>query len=164
MENKEFHIDEELLIVRHSGEIPEVALHGSIYFMTEDPEGPAMRLDRKDLDRLREMAAARYREIIRRDITSENRDKGLYRGLARCIANWHRYQKFCRSAGLEDNGFRRELVGSLRQFLNNEIMEVTSGRRKSCINCSSRELAAFFCELGILPEQQPAGWQQLCRE
>jgi hypothetical protein len=30
---------DELLIVRHSGEIPEVALHGSIFFLTREPNG-----------------------------------------------------------------------------------------------------------------------------
>ena len=34
-------LDDELLIIRHSGEIPEVALQGSIFFLTSDPQGPA---------------------------------------------------------------------------------------------------------------------------
>ena len=37
-------LEEELLLVRHSGEIPEVALHASVHYLTEDPEGPGLVL------------------------------------------------------------------------------------------------------------------------
>ena len=37
-------LEEELLLVRHSGEIPEVALHSSLYYLQDDEEGPQLRL------------------------------------------------------------------------------------------------------------------------
>ena len=89
------HLADELLIVRHSGEIPEVALHGSIFFLTRDPDGPTIDITPAELLLLKKMVVARYREIITRDLDANNRDKGLYRGLARCICNWQRLKRFC---------------------------------------------------------------------
>ena len=37
-QHKKACIEEEAFIVLHSGEIPEVAYHGSLYYLTEDPE------------------------------------------------------------------------------------------------------------------------------
>ena len=37
-------MEEELLLVRHSGEIPEVALHASLHFLCDDEEGPRLIL------------------------------------------------------------------------------------------------------------------------
>ncbi len=59
---------DELLIVRHSGEIPEVALHSSIYYLTQDPDGPTISIDAEDLDQLKGAALERYQEIIFRDL------------------------------------------------------------------------------------------------
>ena len=78
---------DELLIVRHSGEIPEVALHGSLYFLSFDPDGPSLNLSPEEKLELKKMAVKRYLEIIHRDLDPENRAKGIYRGLARCIVN-----------------------------------------------------------------------------
>ncbi|MCK4838975.1 MAG: hypothetical protein KAS94_09220, partial [Desulfobulbaceae bacterium] len=79
---------DELLLVRHSGEIPEVALHGSIFFLTRDPNGPTIEITPAELLLLKKMVVSRYQEIIHRDLDPNNRDKGLYRGLGRCIINW----------------------------------------------------------------------------
>ncbi|MDF1577058.1 MAG: hypothetical protein P1P81_01290, partial [Desulfobulbales bacterium] len=104
------HLDDELLMVRDSGEIPEVALHGSIYFLSRDPNGPGIDLAPQELRLLKEMAAARYREIIRRDLSPECRDKSHYRGVGRCIANWHRMERFCRRERLAVDAFRKEVA------------------------------------------------------
>ncbi len=71
-------LEEELLLVRHSGEIPEVALHASVHYLTEDPEGPGLVLADEELRPLQEAALARYREIILRDLDAGNRDLSLF--------------------------------------------------------------------------------------
>ncbi len=47
--DKTYYLEEELLLIENSGEIPEVAYHGSLYFLREDPDGPALNLSDEDL-------------------------------------------------------------------------------------------------------------------
>jgi hypothetical protein len=153
---------DELLIVRHSGEIPEVALHGSIYYLTQDPDGPAIILNAEDLDQLKSAALERYQEIIFRDLEPDNRDKGLYRGLARCVANWGRLAKFCRREGREMDRIRSEVAEALYRFIVRELDDVQSGRRVSCVNCSADELRQLASDLSQTADDLPDGWQCLC--
>lgn len=155
---------EEVLIVRHSGEIPEIAFHGSLYYLCEDPAGPRLTLSREDLDLLRGQVVARYREIMLRDLTPENRDARLYRGLKRCIFNWERLGKFCLRQTLKVEDLRREIAEALCSFLCREADEVRSGLRKSCLNCTWAELAGFAEKLGVGPERLPEDLEKWCRQ
>ncbi|MHB1014801.1 MAG: hypothetical protein ACYC2W_05950, partial [Desulfurivibrionaceae bacterium] len=74
MTDRESLLAEEILIVRHSGEIPEIAFHSSLYYLCEDPAGPQLTLREKELDILRQQVVARYRDILLRDLSPENRD------------------------------------------------------------------------------------------
>ncbi len=88
-------IEEEEFMVRHSGEIPEIAYHNSLYHLSEDQEGPRLgRLTPAEMAGLQTQAMARYREIILRDLRPENRDLSIYRGVRRAIWNWQRLHKF----------------------------------------------------------------------
>jgi hypothetical protein len=153
---------EELLIVRHSGEIPEVALHGSIYFLTEDPAGPGIKLEEKERLELKQMVVERYREIIHRDLNPDNRDKSLYRGLARCIDNWQRLDKFCKREKIVHDQIREETRKALIYFLSNEVRAVEEKCRCSTVNCTIDDLECFIelIELGF--ENLPDGWKKLC--
>ena len=88
-------LEEEWLIVRHSGEIPEIALHSALYFLTEDPLGPCLQLSAEEIESLQDAAICRYQEIIMRDLCYENRNLSIYRGVRRAIVNWHRFVTFC---------------------------------------------------------------------
>ena len=159
---KDFILSEELLIVRHSGEIPEVAYHGSIYYLTADREGPQISLNQDDLAQLQKMVVERYCEIIQRDLTPENRDKSIYRGLARCVANWQRLCKFCQKTEIDLESIRQDTVHQLRDFLHQEVSEVQNGSRCSSINCPGNTLADFTKNLGIDPALLPTNWQKIC--
>ena len=152
---------DELLIVRHSGEIPEVALHSSIYYLTQDPDGPAITLDAKDVAQLKGAVLERYQEIIFRDLEPDNRDKGLYRGLARCVANWGRFSKFCRQEGREVDRIRVGVAEALQWFIDRELRDVQSGSRTSCINCTLPEFEYLLAELRLQPDELPPGWHSL---
>ena len=131
-------LEEEALIIRHAGEIPEVAFHGSLYYLSEDPAGPGLRLTAADLEPLQAAVLARYREIMRRDLDPANRDRRLYRGLARCIANWRRLDTFRQRQNLSpDPELRTEIGALLKDFLTREHADVTCGQRRSCINCTA---------------------------
>lgn len=153
---------DELLIVRHSGEIPEVALHGSLHFLTSAADGPALVLAEAEILALKRMVVERYREIIARDLEPANRDRSLYRGVARAAVNWQRLEKFCRREGLAAEAWRRETGSGLLAFLEREAAEVAAGRRRSSINCSAGQLRAFAAEVGIAASELPAGWESLC--
>ncbi|MFH1019452.1 MAG: hypothetical protein V1782_02405 [Pseudomonadota bacterium] len=154
-------LEEELLLVRHSGEIPEIAFHGSLFYLCEDPAGPQLTLSRTELDLLRRQVVARYREILLRDLSPENRDARIYRGLKRCIFNWERLGKFCTRQAMTSEEVRREIAGALCRFLHQEEGEVRAGLRQSCLNCAREELEAFAREIGVLPEQLPEDLETL---
>jgi hypothetical protein len=152
---------DELLIVRHSGEIPEVALHGSIYYLTQDPNGPRITLDAKDIARLKSAVVERYCEIIFRDLEPDNRDKGLYRGLARCVANWGRLSKFCYRERREVGRIRSDVAEALCRFISRELCDVQIGHRTSCINCTLAEFESLLAELRLGSDELPPGWARL---
>jgi len=156
-------LEEEALIVRHSGEIPEVAMHSSLYYLTEDPEGPGIVLADEDLEQLKEAVVERYREIILRDLTPENRDKGLYRGLTRCVANWQRMDKFCHREKNDMEYIRAETAVALKEFIQQELADVKSGKRTSCVNCSVADFEYLLGELHLSPDTLPPDWQFLCQ-
>ena len=163
--NKAELIADEVMIVEFSGgEIPEVTYHGSLYYLCEDPDGPGISLGDDDLEPMKDAVVARYREIILRDLLSENRDKGLYRGLARSMANWRRLAKFCGREKREIEEIREEMARALAAFLHRESADVQSQLRTSCINCSAAELESFFVDLCLAPEALPAEWQCLCED
>ncbi len=165
MRDKETLLAEELLIVRTAGEIPEIAFHSALHYLTADPDGPGLTLDAGDLRQLETQVIARYREIMLRDLDPANRDLRLYRGIRRCIYNWERLGKFCRRQGLaRDEELQREIAGLLCAFLHNEAREVGAGLRPSSVNCTATELADFCRLLDIDTKHLPlpAAWQALC--
>lgn len=161
MTEKTDFLAEEIIIIRHSGEIPEVALHGSLYYLSEDPDGPQLLLTEKDRAALKSQVIARYEEIIMRDLNLENRDKSLYRGMKRCIANWHRLNKFCRRERKNIELIRKKTAEALIKFLHQETKDVLGGSRKTSINCCVHELTDFAQELGVFDKDLPAGWQKI---
>ena len=155
-------LEEEFLIVRHSGEIPEIALYSTLYYLSEDPDGPGIILNNEELSVLQEAALQRSREIVLRDLTPENRDLSIYRGIRRSIYNWHRHQAFCRRICRNNADFQVVVREALLAFLQQEVEDVNSGNRVSSINCTAGELADFAGELGCASGALPSGWQSLC--
>ncbi len=142
-------LEDEWYQVRYSGEIPEIALHSSLYYLTEDKEGPRLSLTKDDYRQLSDAAMQRYKEIIFRDITLENRDTTMYRGVLRSISNWRRYKRFCRRHAMEEGAIREEIAHALLTFLTTEVHQVLAGERQSCLNCSFADILSFALELQI---------------
>ncbi|MCD4755631.1 MAG: hypothetical protein K8R75_07485, partial [Deltaproteobacteria bacterium] len=155
-DNKKNILSEEAFLILHSGEIPEVAYHGSIHYLTEDPEGPLLNIEPQDLISLEEAVVQRYRTIILRDVTPGNRDRSIYRGLKRCAANWKRLVNFSDKRSIDISSLRKEVIEALKDFLNQEIMDISSGKRKTCINCSYSVLTEFAYVLGLSRDDLPA--------
>ena len=160
--DKNTYLTEEVFVIQRSGEIPEVTFHESLYYLAEDTEGPGLSLNLKDIIPLKLAVVKRYREIILRDLDPENRDKSIYRGLARCSANWQRLLKFCTREKLDFSEIQSEAAKLLQDFLQNEIIDVQSGNRSSSINTSQEEVKELAASLGLLTDDLPEGWQELC--
>ena len=149
-------------MIQHSGEIPEVALHSSIYFLTKDADGPRLTLQERELLLLKRAVCERYLIIIRRDLEPKNRDKGLYRGLARCIVNWHRLRNFCLGENIDLEAYRAQTARDLISFVARELADVQSGMRLSSVNCNRDEIVDLAESLGITSSYMPSGWHVLC--
>jgi hypothetical protein len=160
--DKRYYLEEELLLVQNSGEIPEVAYHGSLYYLTEDPEGPALPLSAADLLPLQQAVYERYRRIILRDLNPALRSKRIYRGLLRCIANWKRFCNYCNKAQLNASPVRQEAAAALVRFLQQEKEDVQQKGRPSSINCSAAGLGSLIEAFALSPEKLPEGWESLC--
>ena len=162
--NKKLHIAEEVFVVQHSGEIPEVTFHESLYHLTEDADGPTLELEDEDIIPLKQAVLERYRVIILRDLDPGNRDKRIYRGLARCVANWQRLHNFCAREKIDFQVMRNETAGALQEFLDTEVNDVQSGNRISCVNCCQAEIEELATSLGISVDDLPKGWHKLCQD
>ena len=165
MSNPAEYLDNEWFVVRHSGELPEVALHSSLHYLTTADDGPRLSLADHQLQGLREAAKERYREIIIRDLLPENRAASIYRGVQRAIVNYRRYLKFCnRQGGEVSHRFTGEIAESLLNLLAAECADVFQGAGRSAINCSFQDLISFAVELGLDPSAFPEGVADLCQK
>lgn len=163
-DDRESILEDEIIILRNSGEIPEITLHSSLYYLEEDQEGPQITLREEEFHLLCDAALARACEIVLRDLDPGNRDLGLYRGLARSIVNWHRLQSFCRRIGRECPGFNKTVSRSLLSFMEREVEDTQRSIRESSVNCTVEEIRAFCRELCIDMDSFPDDWICLCRE
>lgn len=155
---------DEWLIVRNSGEIPEIALYSSLYYLREDEEGPRLHLSDGEIQALQEAAVERCREIVLRDMFLENFHTSIYRGLKRSIFNWQRYQAFCRRQCIRWHDFRPTAAQALLTFLEEGVAAAGKGLPEAFINCSLEELMHFAEELGLEAEQLPARLRLCCRK
>lgn len=157
-------LEEEWLLVRHSGEIPEVALHASLYYLSEDDKGPRLALTPEEIRLLEEAALTRYREIILRDLDVSNRDLPLFRGVRRANHNWYRFGRFSDKVGRTSETFRVLAAEALLDYLRVELEELAAGTRVSSINCTAAALLTFAIALGIEPAHLPENWARLCEQ
>lgn len=155
-------LDDEWLIVRNSGEIPEVTYHASLYHMEKDPLGPGVELTKGQKQFLKDAAVERYHEIILRDIQIENFPKTIYRGVRRTIYNWHRYQAFCARQGLECRKFRQTVAMTLLLFLEQGVEAAGGSLPEQFLNCEYGDLMQFAEELHIREEKIPGNLSWYC--
>ncbi|MBU0664102.1 MAG: hypothetical protein KJ990_06090 [Proteobacteria bacterium] len=166
-------LEDEWLIVRNSGEIPEIAFHSTYYYLTEDPDGPQLQLDREEIQYLQEAATARYQEIILRDLCFENRELTIYRGVQRAIFNWRRSVAFCERQDIACHDLRSTTKEAFLLLLKkarrtNSTAPISPGAINTfpslafVFNCSSHDLTLFAQELGITKEQLPADLSLFC--
>ena len=156
---------DELLLVRRSGELPEVALHASLHHLEASPDGPGLVLTPAERRALTRAAAEDYQDIIRRDLNPDNRDERRFRGLARALVNWRRFVRFRERHGPADDAefqnFRAEAGRALIAYLEQECAETAAGLRAPSVNCPASDVRALAEALGAR-EDLPDSWEDLC--
>ncbi len=155
-------LDDEYLIVRNSGEIPEITLHSVLHYLTEDPEGPGLELSDGERSVLKSAAVERYQEIVLRDIQVGNFHKTLYRGIRRSIYNLERYQQFCMRQQLDWQGFQQTAGLQLLQFLNDGILAAGNDLPEQFLNCTYPQLLEFSLDCGVKKGQLPENTERYC--
>ena len=155
-------LEDEWLIVRNSGEIPEITYHASLYFLEKDPHGPAITLSDEQKRYLQEAAVARYREIVLRDLQIENFAKTIYRGVRRTIYNWHRYQAFCARQELHSGSFNEVVGEALVRFLEQGCRAAGKELPEQFVNCTVHELLQFMNDIGVQAALVPGDLAQHC--
>ncbi len=153
---------DEWLIVRHSGEIPEITFHSSLYYLTKDNEGPKLSLTETELQYLKEGAVQQYQEIILRDMTIENFHKNVYRGLRRVLYNWQRYKSFLERQEIVPDSFQSVAGRALVLFLEQGVAEAGESLPEQFINCSIKELNELTEKMEIATERIPSTIWQYC--
>ncbi|MBL4902998.1 MAG: hypothetical protein JKY62_10140 [Desulfocapsa sp.] len=161
-EERRILLTDEWLIVRHSGEIPEITFHSSVYFLTEDGDGPGLVLAEDELVGLKDAAILRYQEIILRDISLENFHKTIYRGVRRSLYNWHRYKAFVERQSIQSDDFYKTAAPALLLFLEQGVVAAGKDVPVNFINCSYQELLELAEEFGVTVDQLPADVAQFC--
>lgn len=154
-------IENELLMLTNAGELPELALAASLYYLQEEADGPHLSLSQEELAELAHTTALSYESIIRRDLKLENRDKLRFRGLARALVNWQRYTKFCGSRGIATTRFQTEAGKALLAYLTQEKAGQECGEQASSVNCQASDLLLLAQELCVA-DALPDGWESLC--
>lgn len=162
MSEVEGYLQDEWYVVRHSGEMPEVAYHSSVYFLTKDEEGPQLALSENEHMFLREAAAERYKEIVLRDILPENRGSAAYRGVQRSIYNFRRFRQFCLREQFDMGHFPEKVAFSLRSFLDVLAEEQAAGAKTTALNCTFEELSSFAEEVGLARDTLPKDLAAIC--
>jgi len=155
-------LDDEWLIVRNSGEIPEITYHSSLYFLEQDSDGPDLTLTETEKQFLKDAALDRYFEIILRDIQLENFHKTIYRGIRRSIYNWHRCLAFAERQGIDCDGFRETVVAALVLFLAEGSNAAGGSLPERFLNCSFDELMEFFEDLRFAFEELSLELEGFC--
>ena len=158
-------IEEEIFMILHSGEIPEIAYHGAIHYLFEDPDGPRVSsleiVGDSGIGRLKAAVIRRYKTIILRDLDPGNRDKRIYRGVQRAVVNWGRLKNFARKESLDIDHIKNETAAALLTFLAQEVNDVLGGTRKTSINCSLTDLLDFAKDLGLCSSDLPQALDRL---
>ncbi|MDA3834844.1 MAG: hypothetical protein PF495_15770, partial [Spirochaetales bacterium] len=147
--------------IKDGGEMPEVAFNSSLYYLTQDEDGPRFNLNQTDLAVLKAAVVQRFRIIVLRDLQSENRRKTIYRGLNRSYANWFRLVRYCSKERIDFSDVQPEIAEALVIFLMTELYDVCVQGAESCVNCTQANLKEYAKSLDVDLDTVVNGWRQL---
>ena len=151
-------IADEAFMLADGGEMPEVAFHSAVYYLTRDEDGPRLQLEEEDVAILKEAVVRRYKAIVLRDLCPDNKNKSIYRGLKRSAANWQRLQLYAEQENIDLSHVQ---VQAAEALVKHEYDAVVCKGEVCCVNCSPERLAAFAKSLGVTLESEVEEWHKL---
>ncbi len=154
-------IADEVFMLTDGGEMPEVAFHSAVYYLTKDADGPGLELTEEDVAVLKGAVVQRYKAIVLRDLCPGNKHKSIYRGLERSAANWQRLQLYAEQEDIDLSAIKKQTGQALLDFLKHEYDAVICQGQESCVNCSRDRLIAYAKSLGIILDRDIAQWRHL---
>lgn len=149
MNSKESYLQQEVDWIENSGEMPEVAFYESLYYLTEEEDGPKLILTSADIKFLEDAVVNRFKTIILRDLEFANRKSSIFRGLKRAIINYDRLKKYQKKKNRADSGIEKAIGYSLIEYIRCECEDISDKRHYRTINCKRDELEHFAEELGV---------------
>ena len=157
MNSKESYLQQEVDWIENSGEMPEVAFYESLYYLTEEEDGPKLILTSADIKFLEDAVVNRFKTIILRDLEFANRKSSIFRGLKRAIINYNRLKKYQKRKNRIDSSMKKEIGHSLLEYIRCECEDISDKEHYRTINCTIEELEQFADELGvnISPAKKP---------
>ncbi len=161
-EEREDLLADEWLIVRHSGEIPEITFHSSLHYLCKEGEGPQLFLNEEEVGQLQDAAVQRYQEIILRDIDVRIFHKTIYRGARRTLYNWERCRDFALRQSIDCTHVQKTAAQALMVFLEQGVVAAGKTLPQVFINCSTKQIHELAAELGLDPEQLPVDINRFC--
>lgn len=154
-------IRDEVFMLADGGEMPEVAFHSAVYYLTQDEDGPGLELHEEDIALLKEAVVQRYKTIVLRDLCPETKTKSIYRGLERSADNWQRLKLYAERENIDISSIQTQAGQALLTFLKHEYDAVICQGEVCCVNCSQDRLVAYAKALGVVLESEVAKWREL---
>jgi len=137
-------LEDEILMVEHAGEMPEVAMAESLHHLGGLPE------EEKNL--LRAAAARGYLNIIERDLEAKHVGLPLFRGLERAAQNLERLVAFLERLGWPPPAQRwAGLAPRLARYLEAEQDALKAGRRYASATPEQVRRVAALVGLDLAP-------------
>lgn len=141
---------EEKEIIAHSGEMPEVAFHNSLHFLTENPDGPHLTLTPEEITFLQQGVIERYKWIILRDLNPKMRGKSEFRSIERAIVNYKRLKRYAKKQQLDISDIIPELAQVLTIYIKAELKDpYLKEHYLRTVNCSREDWKWFVKELHL---------------
>jgi len=153
---------DEWLIVRNSGEIPEITFHSTLHYLQEASDGPELVLIEEELRALKDAAIQRYHEIILRDLDINNFHQSVYRGVKRALYNQKRCEAFMERQAILEKDFQKIAAQTLVLFLKQGAAVAGKTLPDVFINCSMAELIELAGEFEVTVEAFPVGIERFC--
>lgn len=154
-------ISDEVFMLSNGGEMPEVAFHSAVYYLTKDEDGPGLELREEDVAILKDAVIQRYTVIVLRDLCPETKTKSIYRGLERSAVNWQRLKLYAERENIEISSIQIQVGQALLNFLKHEHDAVVCRGEVCCVNCSPERLGAYAKSLGVVLESEVAQWREI---
>ncbi|MBW2647075.1 MAG: hypothetical protein JRE23_13060, partial [Deltaproteobacteria bacterium] len=149
IDSKEDYLQDEAELIENSGEIPEVAFHESVSYLTEQADGPKLILTPADIELLEDAIMRRYKIIILRDLDHTNKSSSIFRGMKRAIINYERLKKYQSRKNRAAPDWKEEFGQALINYLDRECRDISEGRLYSTINCDRDKVEEFAKILGV---------------